>query len=108
MPFIISSLCQYFIRKFAAPRIGETFVETKIIHLLKFRIPEMKHDTEVLITNAVNHIIKMKKLNKDTSEFEKQLDVSVYKLYNLTYTEVKIVDPDFWLSEAEYENHKPV
>ena len=28
----------------------------------------------------------------------------VYKLYELTYEEVKIVDPDFWMSKEEYKN----
>jgi hypothetical protein len=28
----------------------------------------------------------------------------VYKLYELTYEEVKIVDPDFLMSKEEYEN----
>jgi hypothetical protein len=27
----------------------------------------------------------------------------VYKLYELTYDEVKIIDKDFWLSEKEYD-----
>jgi beta-mannanase len=31
-----------------------------------------------------------------------QIDVLVYKLYELTYDEVKIIDKDFWLSEEEY------
>lgn len=35
-----------------------------------------------------------------------QIDVLVYKLYELTYDEVKIIDKDFWLSEAEYEKIK--
>ena len=26
----------------------------------------------------------------------------VFKLYELTYEEVKVVAPDFWLREAEY------
>lgn len=30
------------------------------------------------------------------------LDNLLYKLYDLTYEEVKVIDPDFWLSEAEY------
>jgi len=29
--------------------------------------------------------------------------VLVYKLYELTYDEVKIIDKDFWLSEEEYK-----
>jgi hypothetical protein len=28
----------------------------------------------------------------------------VYKLYGLTYEEVKIVDPEFAMSEVEYES----
>lgn len=38
----------------------------------------------------------------DTSELEKQIDEMVYKLYGLTYEEVKIVDPVFWLTEEEF------
>lgn len=30
----------------------------------------------------------------------------VYKLYNLTYEEVKIVDPQFWMIEVEYNSFK--
>jgi hypothetical protein len=30
----------------------------------------------------------------------------VYKLYELTYEEVKIVEPDFALTKEEYENFK--
>ncbi len=37
-------------------------------------------------------------------EYEKQIDQMVYKLYELTYEEVKIVNPDFLMSEEEYEN----
>jgi hypothetical protein len=30
----------------------------------------------------------------------------VYKLYQLTYDEVQVVDPEFSLSREEYENNK--
>ncbi len=30
----------------------------------------------------------------------------VYKLYELTYEEVKVIDPEFSLSEQEYETIK--
>jgi len=29
----------------------------------------------------------------------------VYKLYELTHDEVRIVDPEFEMSKQEYENH---
>lgn len=33
--------------------------------------------------------------------FEKKL---MHQHYDLKYTKVKIIDPDFWLGEEEYEN----
>ena len=41
-------------------------------------------------------------LEADTSALEKQIDVIVYKLYSLTFDEVKIVDPEFGMSKEEY------
>ena len=38
----------------------------------------------------------------DTSALEKECDQLVYKLYQLTYDEVKIIDPEFELTEQEY------
>jgi adenine-specific DNA-methyltransferase len=41
-------------------------------------------------------------LNADTSGLETAIDNLVYKLYQLTYNEVKIIDPEFELTEQEY------
>ena len=38
----------------------------------------------------------------DTSELEKAIDNLVCKLYQLTYDEVKAIDPEFTLTEQEY------
>ena len=38
-------------------------------------------------------------------EYEKQIDIMVYKLYELTYDEVLTIDKDFALSQEEYENY---
>jgi adenine-specific DNA-methyltransferase len=38
----------------------------------------------------------------DTSELENAINRLVYKLYQLTYDEVKIIDPEFTLTEQEY------
>ena len=102
LPLFLSSVCQFFIRRFAAPRLGNTFVETKIIHILKFRTPEIGKVTKLKIINLVDEIIQKKKSNRESTELEKEIDVLVYKLYELTYEEVKIIDKDFWLSEEEY------
>jgi len=80
LPFIISRMAQYFIRTFAAPRLGSTFIETKIFHLLKFRIP-IKTDQSFIIKNVVDYIIFFKKNSKDSSFFERLIDAMVYELY---------------------------
>jgi tRNA1(Val) A37 N6-methylase TrmN6 len=52
----------------------------------------------------VDQILSAKKENPqaDTSLLERKIDELVYKLYELSYDEVKIIDKDFWLGEAEY------
>jgi len=47
---------------------------------------------------------QINKLQEEITKTDNQIDVMVYKLYNLTYHEVKIVDPAFWMSEGEYNN----
>lgn len=39
-------------------------------------------------------------------EYEKQIDIMVYKLYDLTYEEVKSIDKDFKLTKEEYYNYE--
>lgn len=39
----------------------------------------------------------------DTSEQERTIDLMVYKLYGLTYDEVKVVDSETTITEEEYE-----
>ena len=52
----------------------------------------------------VDKILTAKKgdLYADTTKEEKAIDRLVYKLYQLTYNEVKIIDPEFELTEQEY------
>jgi hypothetical protein len=39
----------------------------------------------------------------DTSALERQIDALVYRLYNLTYDEVKVIEPEFAMVRAEYK-----
>jgi predicted RNA methylase len=92
LPFILSKVTQYFIRTFAAPRIGSTFVETKILHLLKIRIPILTQQQKYVFINTVDFILYLKNNhNKSASNLvsndvialylEKVLDACVYELY---------------------------
>ena len=53
----------------------------------------------------VNSILVSKQADPtaDTSEQERAIDLMVYKLYGLTYDEVKVVDPETTITEEEYE-----
>ncbi|MDY6915451.1 MAG: hypothetical protein SVM86_03945 [Candidatus Cloacimonadota bacterium] len=55
-------------------------------------------------------ILEKKRNGENTTGFENQIDLMVYKLYELTYEEAKIVDLElnkvlaqFGLSKADYE-----
>jgi hypothetical protein len=58
------------------------------------------------IIHLVNKIIKSKKQNPkaNTKHLEDQIDIMVYKLYELTYEEVKVIDPEIEkiISREEY------
>ena len=57
------------------------------------------------IVDLIDLIIVSKKTSPqaNTSDLENQIDSLVYKLYNLTYDEVLIVDPDTPITREEYE-----
>lgn len=58
----------------------------------------------------IDKILTAKKQNPDadTKVLETQIDIMVYKLYNLTYDEIKIIDPEIEkiISKEEYEKYE--
>ncbi len=61
------------------------------------------------ITNCVQEILYLKQQNPsaDTTALESEIDLLVYRLYQLTWDEVKIVDPDFAMDREEYDGLEP-
>jgi hypothetical protein len=51
---------------------------------------------------------KQYRIQKDKTSIsvEKEIDVLVSRLYELTYEEVKMIEKDFWLSEIDFMNIK--
>jgi len=67
-------------------------------------IKDISLEEEAPIVALVDKIIATKAATTaDTSVLEAEIDLLVYKLYDLTWAEVKLVDPDFGLGEEEYE-----
>jgi type IIG restriction enzyme and methyltransferase len=73
-------------------------------------IPIIKKKEQQPIITLVEQILKLKNENPkaDITNIESQIDILVYKLYNLTYEEVKVIDPNIEniISKEEYETKK--
>ncbi len=68
-------------------------------------IPQIQISEQKPFIALADQILSAKQSNPhaDTTALENRIDELVFKLYDLTYDEVKVIAPDFWLSEAEYE-----
>lgn len=71
-------------------------------------IPNMEGKIETILSELSKKILDTKTFdsNNDTSELEQEIDHIVYHLYELTYDEVLIVDPETPITREEYENFK--
>lgn len=79
-----------------------TDVNVKPTYLAQLPIPDIAQKKKEQFIKRVEKILSLKSKNQDTTALEREIDVLVYKLYELTYDDVKIIDKDFWLSEEEY------
>ena len=69
-------------------------------------VPYISKGTMKTIISTVLKIIKEHELENDTLLLEADLNKLFYKLYELTFDEVKVIDPEFSLSKKEYEAMK--
>ncbi|TRU05596.1 MAG: class I SAM-dependent DNA methyltransferase [Microcystis sp. Msp_OC_L_20101000_S702] len=101
---ILNSKLIDYIYKQLTQEENRTFAEVKPINIRKLPIIATDLHQKNIIIDIVDKILAAKKddPNANTSELEKQIDHLVYKLYQLTYNEVKIIDPEFALTEQEY------
>lgn len=73
-----------------------------------FPIPDIPDRIQEFITVNVNNIMQKNLLDSqsDISAIEKNIDEIVYRLYDLTYDEVLIIDPETPISREQYDNFK--
>lgn len=89
-------------------RFPELLGETREMRKVFFEKIPIKKPIKIFenqIEKLVDEIISLKTENLNTTALEKEIDVLVYKLYELTYEEVKIIEPQFALTQEEYENY---
>ncbi|GAB6161044.1 hypothetical protein JCM12298_02030 [Desulfothermus naphthae] len=106
--FLIANLnskpVTYFFRKFyAGGGLGEKGFRYKKAFLINLPIPLVSKSQQKPFETIVDKILIKKERGEDTTKEEQQIDLMVYKLYELTYDEVKIVDPEFPLTKEEYD-----
>ena len=103
---LFNSKLMTFYFRYLNPETDEVLAEVKKATVEKLRI-KYTRDQKPFI-DMVNLILEKKEGQKadQTEESENRLDVMVYKLYGLDYSEVKVVDPKFQLNEQDYESFR--
>jgi hypothetical protein len=101
---VLNSSVVMFLFENLLSKLQGDFYEPSSIFMKDFPIPTASKSQRTAIEKLVQKCLAAKKgdRNADTSELEKAIDNLVYKLYQLTYDEVKIIDPEFELTEQEY------
>jgi adenine-specific DNA-methyltransferase len=83
LPLILSSVANYYIRNFAAPRLGNTYIETKIIHLDRIPVPNALLQQSDIFAELTDVIIASLKLDcRPAAQFlEDLIDACVMECY---------------------------
>lgn len=103
---ILNSKLGNYIYSLIIPEIGKVFAQVKLTFLRQFPVKSVAINIQQPIIDLVDEILEAKKINSkaDTSILETEIDFIVYKLYNLTYYEVLIIDPNTSITEQQYGN----
>lgn len=80
---------------------GKVFAQVKIEILRQLPIKYIKNQSSII--KLVDQINVKQKNGLDISEIIEILNHNIYKIYDLNYDEVKIIDPECELTEKEYE-----
>ena len=97
---VLNSKCINFYFKQTSTNTNVTSKE-----LSKLPVPRDRKSEE-MIPIMVNSILLQKENNADTSSLENRIDFLVYHLYDLTYDEVLVVDPNPPFSREEYDAYQ--
>lgn len=109
---ILNSKLMNFYYSFIGRKKGnmyEYFVEPLYRIPIKYTEKQLQYiqtvDKILELTNSDDYSNNTEK-QQAVKEYENQIDIMVYKLYNLTYQEVLTIDKDFSMSEQEYNNYQ--
>ncbi len=108
-----SSVIAYWLKNQGKMQGNNYQVDKEPLMNIPLHIPSTVEERKVV--NVVDEILNLtqsedyevnKQKHQLVQKYEDQIDIMVYKLYNLTYSEVLTVDKDFQISEKEYNEYK--
>ena len=88
---------------YAGGGLGDKGLRYKKEFLERVPIPQISPESQDPFIDLVEKILAGKKAGENTAAHEAEIDLRVYRLYELTHAEVLLIDPTFGLSEGEYE-----
>lgn len=107
LALINSTLFDYLYKDISQEKEGRTFAQVKTIYIKQLPIIKTKQEIQDLLISQVDKILSKKSDNplSLTKNIEVIIDLMVYKLYELTYDEVMVVDPDIEriINREDYE-----
>jgi adenine-specific DNA-methyltransferase len=79
-------------------------------HLRNLPVPLAPESAQLPVVSLVDKILAAKAASPkaDTSTLERRVDNFVYRLYSLTWEEVKVIEPEFPLSREEIDTGVPL
>ena len=94
----------YHLKTYYSQRIPQGSLKYPIEFFNSIPIPDISANLGMRLKNEVEKLFNnINSLNEiEIKQSNLLIDILVYKLYNLTYDEVKVIDPEFQLSETEY------
>lgn len=101
-----SKLATYYHFNHSPKATKGAFPKILVQDIKDFPLPSINDDIKIRLKSLVSEILDIKDndSNADTTSLEQEIDRIVYKLYGLTYDEVKVVDPKAPITEEEYNN----
>jgi hypothetical protein len=105
LALINSKLIEFYHKLNSVPQ-ANGFFRYQAIFINSMPIKRISYNSQLPFVELVNEILQAKDIKPlfDTSDIEQKIDNLVYRLYNLTYEEVRVIDHDIEskISEEEY------
>jgi type IIS restriction endonuclease len=103
---INSKLFQHLMNKLTFEKTKGAFTKAKIYHYYELPVKIAASQEQDIISNYVKSIMSKSSSGEDISKDEKQLNIAIFKLYDLTFDEIQVIDPDPPITRDEYESYE--